>query len=211
MPQWPSVSARYWPRRISGAACGIGLVAAAGKEEVPADHQRPDIEREGELRGVRRRGVDRLHRQHEIGVERRHVVVVDTREGRVGHRRVEVGPVGKHPVADGPAEIVEAVGADAVEPGRRDVGRHDRPHRRGDRVAAGEGGGARRGVAAGAVAGAGEVGAALDQGRVRRLRHGGRPAGKEDDGGEGTEESPDHRLRPRGRWYRRGGSPAPRR
>ncbi|MNC39390.1 hypothetical protein D3C75_880460 [compost metagenome] len=55
---------------------------------------------------------DRLHRLHQVGVQRLHVLLADFGVGRVGHGGIQMGAVGAHPFAHGLVELLEAVTPD---------------------------------------------------------------------------------------------------
>ena len=168
----------------------LGSEGPAPECQRPAHRQRPrDV---AGLVGL----LHRLHAMHEVGVEGAHVRFADSRVGRVGHRRVErvAGP--GHAVAHGTVEVLEAVVADAGLAVRGDVGRVHRADRRFHRQAPGERLAVPGGVAGHAIAGAGQVFALPDQGRVRRCGGLGDAAGEGGEGGEGEEGCRFHRCAP---------------
>src|SRR6185437_3786034 len=122
--------------------------------------------------------IDRRHAVHEVGVKRLHVVGRYAGEGRVGHGRIQRVAVLGDALAQGAVEVFERVVTDAGLLVRRDVGRIEGAQRRGDAQAAGVGLAVLDGVAGDAVAGAGQVFAALDELRVGRRVGGPRGVGR---------------------------------
>ncbi len=150
---------------------GIGFEALVLQvERIPHGHRQADVE--GERQGRLRRGlVHRLDAMHEVGVERLGVFIGDLGIGRVGHGRVEVGPVLAYALAQRTAEIFQAVAANADRLGRGDIGGIDGAQRGAQWVATGKAGaslGCR--VAGGAVRGYGQLAAFFHQQRIGRGR-----------------------------------------
>ena len=133
-----------------------------GEHEVPHAHAPAQVEREVHI-GCRRRVRRWFDARLEVGIQRLDVGIVDLGVAGVRHGRIQVGAVGFHALAHRVGKLLLGVGADAVLLVGRDIGRVD------DAVAAvdGQAAGKRRfagcAVAGDAVAGAGQVGAALHQ------------------------------------------------
>ena len=151
---------------------GIGLeLAGVEKERVPGLKAGPDIEREHQARLFRRRARRRDGVQE--GADRQHVVAGRFGEPLIGERRIEVAAIPVQPLMHRAIKLIVAPGADPIGFVRRDVGGVKRPVRRMDRRAPGVGLAPRRGMAGFAIAGAGEIGAPLDERRIGPLGGGG--------------------------------------
>ena len=142
--------------------------SAAGEQQIPAEHQRANVEGKRHLVG-RGRPFDRRH-AHEIGKQGVAVLARDGVKGRVGHRRIERR---KRAVRAIGHELVEAGGVQISDAGSRircDVRRIDRAERRGQGPPAGEGFAALGGVAGRTVARRRQIFAGRDGRRVTRQR-----------------------------------------
>ena len=201
-------------RRMAGAAVGqalrqVGAAVPFGapcrirlerffvqKQQVPARHRQADIERERQLGGCRRGGIDRRHAVHEISVQRRQVGVGQLGVGRVGHGRIQMRAVGPHAVAHRVGKLRQRVAADAMRLRGRDIGGDNRAERRGQRQPACHRLAARDAVAGDAVAGRGQVAAPFDRGGVAGRSHRGSTGKRQQQAGQRPVQYGHHAFAP---------------
>ena len=154
----------------------IGLVHALLEEQrAPSEDQRAVVE--GKLQIVRT--VDLLHRRDraQVSIDRVAVLARHLGVGGKRHRRIDQPAVGETPVMHHLVELVGRPHPDAGLRIGRDVGGKERAERRLHRQAAGKDLAFARGMTGDAVAGAGEIFALGDEGRILRRR--GRRADRE--------------------------------
>ena len=107
-----------------------GVFAFFEIKRIPDRHEGTHAERPAQMRRTIRIA-HRLHTLHKPGIERRQVFLRHPGVGRIGHGRIKTMPVLCHAFAHDLHEIFHLVATDPGFQVRRDIGRINRPDRRG--------------------------------------------------------------------------------